>query len=332
MTQRYFPRTILALALLMMATGLVQAQPFDNQQVIEETFEISKDGTLFLDSDIGAVVVEGTRSSDVHVKVYKGTNRMRAGRAEDVLDRFELSFNESGNRVEIIGDYDRPRGRWGDNGLRVKFEIEVPTDINVVLETAGGSISVDNIEGDAEVKTAGGALRLSSIDGEVNAHTSGGSITAEDLGGESILRTSGGSIQASDIGGSLDVNTSGGSIKIESVDGPVHARTSGGSITLMEIAGAVQAKTSGGSIKAEVLGPIREDMDLQTSGGTVTLTMDEGIKADLDAKSSGGSVSVDFPVTIQGEIKKTHVQGEINGGGPMLTLRSSGGGIRIREN
>ena len=98
------------------------------------------------------------------------------------------------------------------------------------------------------------------------------------------------------------------------------------------IAGSVNANTSGGSIEAEILGQPDDDMVLKTSGGSVTVHLDESVRADIDAKASGGSVSTDFAVTVRGTMKKSELRGEINGGGPMLTLRSSGGSVRIREN
>jgi hypothetical protein len=35
------------------------------------------------------------------------------------------------------------------------------------------------------------------------------------------------------------------------------------------------------------------------------------------------------PVTIQGKIARDSLRGEMNGGGPLLRLRSSGGSVRI---
>jgi hypothetical protein len=40
-------------------------------------------------------------------------------------------------------------------------------------------------------------------------------------------------------------------------------------------------------------------------------------------------VNSDVPVTIQGKIESHSLRGDMNGGGPILRLRSSGGGVRI---
>jgi hypothetical protein len=51
----------------------------------------------------------------------------------------------------------------------------------------------------------------------------------------------------------------------------------------------------------------------------------------FDASSSGGNVDSDLPVTVRGKIKKDSLHGTLNGGGELLRLRSSGGGITIEE-
>jgi hypothetical protein len=45
----------------------------------------------------------------------------------------------------------------------------------------------------------------------------------------------------------------------------------------------------------------------------------------------GCGVSTDLPVTIQGSIRRDTLRAKINGGGPELYLRTSGGGIHIRK-
>lgn len=52
---------------------------------------------------------------------------------------------------------------------------------------------------------------------------------------------------------------------------------------------------------------------------------------DLDAHTSGGDVTTDMPVTILGRQTESTLNGKVNGGGPKLVLRSSGGDIRVRR-
>jgi len=73
------------------------------------------------------------------------------------------------------------------------------------------------------------------------------------------------------------------------------------------------------------------DCRLETSGGRVTLSLAPGIGLDLDASSSGGGVDVDVPVEVIGRTSRTRLAGTVNGGGPQMRLRSSGGGVSVRS-
>ena len=57
------------------------------------------------------------------------------------------------------------------------------------------------------------------------------------------------------------------------------------------------------------------------------------IAIDVDAETSGGQVSTDFVVAlvIQGKVPKNRLKGSINGGGPLLKLRTSAGSIRLQK-
>ncbi len=255
------------------------------------------------------------------------------------------------------------------NRLQVRFVISVPKKYSVDLKTAGGSITVSDLAGKVKAETSGGSLKLGRIQGPVNGRTSGGSIslaaateavevktsggrievgeveatvTAQTSGGsikiarakgDAIAKTSGGSITVEEAAAKLEAETSGGSIHLGKVAGPATAHTSGGSIDIAEISGAINASTSGGSVSARLTGQPKGDCSLRSSGGGIRVDLSEKVAVDLDARTSGGRVTTDLPVTItvQGEQKSNHLQGKINGGGPALVLKTSGGGIHLRK-
>lgn len=49
----------------------------------------------------------------------------------------------------------------------------------------------------------------------------------------------------------------------------------------------------------------------------------------LDAHTDGGTTRTDLPVQVQGEQDRETLRGTINGGGPLLTLKTEGGNIRV---
>ena len=283
---------------------------------IRKTFDVGPGGQLRLESDIGSIDVRTHNRNTLDVEVLFEPRRGGSRRLEDFLDDFDIDFQHHGKDVTIIAEYQKERWNfWNSIGryIRVRFMVTVPSKYNVNLKTSGGSISVDDLEGKVVSRTSGGSLEFGRIKGPVKGNTSGGSI-----------RLSGCESNA-------DVKTSGGSINIGSVRGYVNAHTSGGSIHVDEVMGAIDATTSGGSVTASISRQPEDDCRLTTSGGGITAHLDRDIKVDVNARTSGGRVRTDFPVTIRGEISKRSLKAKINGGGPELYLRTSGGSISIRE-
>jgi len=143
------------------------------------------------------------------------------------------------------------------------------------------------------------------------------------------LKTSGGSIELTSLNGKVDAYTSGGSIKLGKIRGDVDVKTSGGSIRVDEVAGTINAHTSGGSITANISQQPLGNSRLTTSGGSVSAYLDPSVAVDLTASTSGGRVSSEFAV--DGSVKKTRISGKINGGGPKLVLKTSGGSVRVKK-
>ncbi|MFT6101505.1 MAG: DUF4097 and DUF4098 domain-containing protein YvlB [Arenicella sp.] len=143
------------------------------------------------------------------------------------------------------------------------------------------------------------------------------------------LKTSGGSIELSSLNGKVDAYTSGGSITLGKIRGDVDVKTSGGSIRVDEVAGTINAHTSGGSITAHISQQPLGDSRLTTSGGSVSAYLAASVAVDLTASTSGGRVSSEFAV--DGSVKKTRITGKLNGGGPKLVLKTSGGSVRIKK-
>ena len=59
--------------------------------------------------------------------------------------------------------------------------------------------------------------------------------------------------------------------------------------------------------------------------------LDPAVALEIDASSSGGAVDCDLPLTVRGKIGRDDIHGTLNGGGALLKLRSSGGGIEIGQ-
>jgi len=295
------------------------------EESIKKSFEVNEGGHLILDSDIGSIEVISSNKNRVEVDVFFDS--------DEIPEDYDIQFDQQGNDVLIRASYKKSDifGGWGNRRLKVRYFITVPKKYNVDLETSGGSITVDDLQGEVRSKTSGGSLKFGEIIGSVWGKTSGGSIMLEGCRGKADVKTSGGSINIGKVDGDVFARTSGGSIRIERSKGNVVAQTSGGGITVEEVMGSIEAETSGGSVTAHISEQPSNDCRLETSGGTVTVYLAEEIKLNINAKASGGRVKTELPVTIEGEFSKSRLKAKLNGGGPLLFLRTSGGSIRLRR-
>ncbi len=283
---------------------------------INKSYPVGTGGTLSLESDIGSISVRGGNIDSVEIEILREIRTNNEKRAEEILKDFDIQFTHSGNDVTIQAKYKKGiKGFWNNIGrhLQVKYIIAVPSEYNVDLQTSGGSISVEDLSGKILSNTSGGSLKFDNIRGNISGKTSGGSISIGEVIGRSNIRTS------------------GGSIHIRHAEGPVDAQTSGGSITVDEVMGTIEAHTSGGAVKAYLSRQPESDCRLTTSGGSITVQLDENMSLDVNAKASGGRVHTDFPVSISGEIDKSSMHAKMNGGGPELYLRTSGGSIYLKK-
>lgn len=304
----------------LVAAGLLAFVPFvahaKIERLVEKTFTVSAGGKLHLETQGGEIRVAPGADGVVKITAREKIRADSDAEADELLKKLDLDFEQSGNDVSAISKYEQqmPGFHWGSwPPVSVDFIVTVPASFATDLHTSGGGITVGDLNAPVRARTSGGGIKLGKIGANVDAHTSGGSVSLDAATGEVKLGTSGGNISVGRVDGPAELATSGGGIKIESVVGELHANT------------------SGGSIRAAITGPLKGDCVLSTSGGSVKVNVDRAAAFHLDASTSGGSVDAGgLTITLE-KANRSHstLVGAVNGGGPTLKLRSSGGSIDI---
>jgi hypothetical protein len=207
--------------------------------------------------------------------------------------------------------------------------------------TGGGHITIGSVSGNATLHTTGGHIRVASVQGTAHFDTGGGNITLEHSGAELTAETGGGEIEVGEAAGLVRARTSGGGIRVVRTFGPTDLETSGGSIYLTQVDSAVKASTSDGGITAWFVTPTKTSgaCELESSSGDITVHLPRGLPVTIDAlvmKGGDHRVIVDpaFPLKISYEdsTKGAHIvraEGDLNGGGELLRLRTIAGNIRF---
>ena len=225
-------------------------------------------------------------------------------------------------------------------------------------ETGGGSIDVGNVGGDLNVHTGGGSIHIGSAKGKVVAETGGGNVVlvsgsqgasletgggtihVEKCAGQVKAETGGGTIDLGEVGGEATMETGGGSLKLNSANGLVKAQTGGGSIELYGVP-AAHVETGAGTITAKFISSSNAmDSQLETGSGDVTVYLAPAMRVTLRASieaASGHHITSDFPeIRVSSEggqwgPKFVSAEGALNGGGPVLKIRTTMGNIYIRR-
>lgn len=339
----------------------------------------------------GGIEVRGAAQSEISYRVRKRTAISGKERARQALAACGVNVRRIGDLVELIVESPKYRGVGAD------FYLTVPHSLaKAILETRGGGVLAEDLEGDLNantaggriradrigrtvaVETAGGDIKLGQIGGSVRAQTAGGGIELQSCGGEAVLITSGGHVLVGTCQRGVRAETAGGEIRIARAGGDVKAETAGGDVRVGEAAGMVFAKTSGGSIHVDaasglvkvgtaggkiqlmkILGPVRAenasgsilarvfanrqswgDSSLETAVGDVTVYLPANlavtIRATIEAAGARHRIVSDFPLNIRaGGVpgpREVYGEGQINGGGAPLRIRTISGNIEIRKN
>jgi hypothetical protein len=301
-------REIRVFRILICAILATTAYADDAEQHVRKTVNASTATRLVLNAEYGSIHAHPATGNNVDVDVYfRGYPPSRA-EFDRMLRDFSLDVDHNASELRITGKFKNGRKPYiNDAGSFLSWLF------------GGSSVWLRNMEYEVNVPA-----RLES-----SMNTSGGSISAEGLRNSINVRTSGGAIHVSAIQGNLDAWTSGGSIAIDQVSGFVNAHTSGGALQLHDLNAGVDASTSGGGVTAAFADQPSKDSRLSTSGGSINVRLGEKVHLNVDASTSGGSVSTDFAP--RDEHHRSELRTELNGGGPLLRLHTSGGGISIRH-
>jgi DUF4097 and DUF4098 domain-containing protein YvlB len=229
----------------------------------------------------------------------------------------------------------------------------------VTAETGGGTIDVGSVQGDVSLQTGGGNIKIASAKGEIKAQSGGGSVVVLSGLQGAVLETGGGSIRVDKCSGPVKATTGGGSVDLGEIGGPAEIETGAGSIRLASSKGRVQAQTGGGSIQLD--GATSVQAETSAGGIVVKLLTSAGGHSNSTLETSAGDITVylanDLAISIRAEIeianghtirsdfsdirvsseggpwgpKTVTAEGQLNGGGPVLKVRTNSGNVNFRR-
>src|SRR5271167_3687346 len=209
------------------------------------------------------------------------------------------------------------------------------------LSSGGGDVHINNIGGQARVTLGGGKVYIGTAKGSTIT-TGGGGIEVRKCDGDLRASTDGGNLFFGDVSGAVRADTGGGSVRLASANGRVQVSTGGGSVELYNLGQGAQVETGAGPITVAFVSNHGgfTDSSLHTAAGDVSVCLPGSMPVTVHASSdmtSGKGIFSEFPqlkiTTTGGDYgpKAVSAEGALNGGGPMLRIRTTMGQISFKR-
>lgn len=291
----------------------------------------------FAASDVSAVDISTVRgridvnASDTDRVVVSGTVTVRVG--WDVpVDAIALARKVAD--APPIQQMDRtltlssPAGEAERRAVTVSYDVRVPRSMDLRTTSDSGATTVRGLSGPLIVKTQSSTIHVSDLAGSVAVSTGSGAVTAAGISGPMTVTTSSSAISASGLASSLRVQTQSGEVDVEFAGaGDVDVRTGSSAIRLRGVRGGVKATTQSGRVTVD--GAPGGAWNVTTGSSSVDVRVSERTPFTLDAATRSGSITVDG-VHVDGSVAKSAVKGHVHGGGPVMSLNSRSGSIRVQ--
>lgn len=209
-------------------------------------------------------------------------------------DEVVITESQSGDHVDLQVRLPKLRMGWSGN-RSIEVTLKVPAQADLDVKTGDGAIEAGAVSGRIQLSTGDGNLTASGVQGEIRLHSGDGNISATGLSGKLSADTGDGNLNVAGRFAGLD---------LRSGDGRIEATVETGS-------------------------KLESPWSVRTGDGSVSVRLPEGLGAELDANTGDGGITLDKPVAVRGEIKENRVRGQLGAGGPLLSIHTGDGSIRL---
>lgn len=321
MTSLVAALALLALVAMPAAAGDDESVKFEEK--FQQTEKLALDGKVYLQNISGNIKVLTWNKEEVNIDALKISKAGTLEKAKENAALVKIEVSRNDGRLEILTKYPEGSSRHehGSLNVSVTYNLTVPAKAEVEIRDVSGDVSGENI---------GGYAKLESVSGDVV-------IVKAAKGG--VFNTVSGDVSASDISGDLKIKAVSGDIKLTRAAGSVNAETVSGDVEIKGLSGAksVDINVLSGDVTFDGVLEKEGRYTFQSHSGDITVTLPESAAFDFSCKSFSGDISSDFKVIVEmmGSLKHGHarpeIRGQVNGGGPDLSLTTFSGDINLKK-
>ncbi|HLG97007.1 MAG TPA: DUF4097 family beta strand repeat-containing protein [Bryobacteraceae bacterium] len=301
-----------SLAAACVLCGCIYVGDWGDSNAFREDFHsirpFERGGNVSVESFNGSIEVAGWDQNSIEVN---GTKHAALRR---VLEELQVDVDSKPGSIHLRVRRPDPLHNAG-----IRFSIRVPRKTTLELvSTSNGGIDLDGLEGNARLHTSNGAIRARNLRGDLFVETSNGRIEAEEVSGNASLHTSNGAVRADASTGSFEASTSNGGINVRLRD------TAMGS--------PIRLHSSNGRIELTLDSKQLPDVHASTSNSSIVVRLPASTNARVRAYTSHSPVSSEFSelqANHERHGSRSELDGTIGKGGPLLSLETTNGPIKI---
>jgi hypothetical protein len=319
------------LVVVALATLPVVASPAAEGS-FERTLTVTGPVELDVRGGAGDIVVRAGPAGSVVVKArIRATDRWLGGlSAEEKVRRIEANppIEQTGNFIRL--------GRFSEKELErnvsISYDLVVPFETKLRADTGSGDVRVGGLRGPVNVDTGSGRVEAADIGGDVTIDTGSGDVVLSRIRGDVRADTGSGSIEAVNVGGGCWADTGSGDVRVEfsgegAGDHRVSIDTGSGNASVEGARGLVEVDTGSGDIR--VRGEPTARWKLSAGSGSITATLPPQAAFELQAHTNSGRIESSHPITVLGEMGRRQLRGKVRGGGPLVSIETGSGNIRL---
>src|SRR5215475_4782917 len=254
----------------------------------EYRFNVGVKSTVSIINQYGAITVRPSTGNFVVVN------------ATTYSDKVEVDQSQTGNRVDVQSHL--LPGATADNA-RVDYEVTVPADASVTLESITGPLNAEKLHGDVEAEGANATVEVREIsNSHVHVKTMNGPITLTDIHD-----------------GHVEIDSVSGNVTLKSVTGPL-----------------VRVSSTSGRILYDGDFGYAGEYRFNSHSGNIEATIPQDASVDVKAQSVRGQVQDDVPLQPKSHtsflIKQgSSFAGTINKAASSVWLRTFSGRIHLKK-
>ena len=274
--------------------GLLLVPALAHAEVWDKTFRTAGRPTVRILVGDARVTVQARPGAEVAAHVeHRGKASGLVLRRPEPIVRLE----QHGDVVEVEARY---RGSnvmlIGTDTRRLEVTVSVPAECDVEIDASDGAVSVTGTRGRVRTDTDDGRLTLRDLHGDVSIAIEDGRVDAAGLDGTLSLEGTDGPVSVSGRFDALDVDHDDGRVEVEVLPG------------------------------SKLTAP----WSLSTEDGRLALALPRDLRATVDARSQDGRLVLKLPSQeLTSSADDRSLRFELNGGGPLLKVRTQDGGVTI---